>query len=76
MSTVLNPEETLKKLKENQKKYHRAWYDKNLEKLKETVKCDICGHIVKKYSEAKHKESKVHMNALKDKKPEINKLKN
>jgi nitrous oxidase accessory protein NosD len=54
-----NGEETVKVY--NQKNYNDAYYKKNIDKFKETYKCDLCNKNILKANKFNHERTKGHI---------------
>jgi nitrous oxidase accessory protein NosD len=54
-----NGEETIKVY--NQKNYNDAYYKKNIDKFKETYKCELCNKNIIKANKFNHERTKGHI---------------
>jgi transposase-like protein len=46
------------------KRYYQTFKNKNTDKIREKVKCDICGGIYSYFNKSHHKQSKMHLKAI------------
>jgi hypothetical protein len=45
---------------ELKRQYYLEYFEKNKDKLKEKIKCDVCGHEYMKYNKTSHLRTRKH----------------
>jgi len=60
---VKTPEE-IAEAQAKKREYHIEYFEKNKDKLKTKVVCEVCGHSYMQYNKGRHEQTRTHKNGI------------